>query len=397
VTTIPETLIFLQGQISFMKERGFAVHVVSSPGPMLEKVGRREGVPVHGVSMERRISPVADVRSICTLFFLFRKLKATLVHAHTPKGGLLGVVAGRMTGAKTVVYTLHGLRYATAEGWRRKLLQGAEAMTCGLADRVFAVSLANQRQAVADGVCSKDKIRLLGRGSCNGVDSRERFNPERLGRNLRGETRRRFGIPDSAVVLGYVGRIVRDKGITELSDAWGSLRDRYPEIHLLMVGSIEEQDPVPGPVMARLTADERVRLVGWADDPVPFYAAMDVFVLPTYREGFPISPLEAAAMELPVIASRVDGCVEAVADGITGLLVPPRDSDALAEALHRLILEPELRERMGRAGRRRVTSEFRPEAIWQELHESYLDLLRPRRGEPHLPEGDVHRGIPPGR
>jgi glycosyltransferase involved in cell wall biosynthesis len=102
-------------------------------------------------------------------------------------------------------------------------------------------------------------------------------------------------------------------------------------------------------------------------------------------------------MELPVIASRVDGCVEAVADGITGLLVPPRDSDALAEALHRLILEPELRERMGRAGRRRVTSEFRPEAIWQELHESYLDLLRPRRGEPHLPEGDVHRGIPPGR
>jgi glycosyltransferase involved in cell wall biosynthesis len=390
VTTIPETLVFLQGQISFMKERGFAVHVVSSPGPMLEKVGHREGVPVHGVSMERRISPLADVRSICSLFFLFRKLRPTLLHAHTPKGGLLGVLAGRMTGAKSVVYTLHGLRYATAKGWRRKLLQSAEAMTCGLADRVFAVSLANQRQAVADGICPEGRIRLLARGSCNGVDSLGRFNPEKLKPSLRAETRRKFRIPDSGVVLGYVGRIVRDKGITELWEAWCSLKDQNPEIYLLIVGPIEEQDPLPCSVMARLTADERVRMVGWADDPVPFYAAMDVFVLPTYREGFPISPLEAAAMELPVIASRVDGCVEAVADGMTGLLVPPRDSKALAEALQRLILKPELRERMGRAGRQRVLSDFRPEVIWEELYQSYLDLLKVRGVEPRAREGVPH-------
>jgi glycosyltransferase involved in cell wall biosynthesis len=374
VTTVPETLNFFRGQIGYMKDKGLLVHAVSSPGKSLEETASREAIPVHAVKMSRRITPMADLRALYKLCRLFLVLKPVIVHAHTPKGGLLGTLAARMARVPVVAYTMHGLPFNTATGLKRRTLIGTEAMSCRLADLVFAVSRANRRQVIALGLCSADKIKVLGSGSCNGVDAEGRFNPYKLSPGARAQIRKIYNIPDNCLVLGFVGRIVRDKGIVELEVAWRILRRRFPHVFLLMVGDEEPQDLVPIDVMERLRVDPQVIITGWAD-PVPFYAAMDLMVLPTYREGFPVTPLEAAAMELPVVATRVDGCEEAVVHGETGLLVPVRDSTQLAAALETLIKDAPLRNRMGVAGRAMVMRKFRPEIIWESLCQEYNKLI----------------------
>jgi glycosyltransferase involved in cell wall biosynthesis len=177
-------------------------------------------------------------------------------------------------------------------------------------------------------------------------------------------------------VVGFVGRIVRDKGIAELVAAWKTLRAEFPNLHLLMVGSFEPQDAVSPDVENLLTSDERIHLTGIVYNTAPVYAAMDILTLPTYREGLPNVPLEAAAMELPVVATLIPGCIDAVQDGVTGTLVPPRNAEALADAIRMYLHDSELRRQHGQVGRDRVLREFRQEAIWEAVYQEYLQLLQ---------------------
>jgi glycosyltransferase involved in cell wall biosynthesis len=210
------------------------------------------------------------------------------------------------------------------------------------------------------------------------VDSDGRFNPDRLDVEARIATRRRLNLPSNAVVVGFVGRIVRDKGIVELAEAWQRLRDRHPEARLLLVGPFEPQDPIPSATERLLREDPRVCLVGLDWNTAPLYAAMDVVVLPTYREGFPNVPLEAGAMGLPVVATTVPGCVDAVVDGVTGTLVAPQDAEGLERAVTAYLADELKRRRHGTAGRERVRRDFRQEHIWEALHTTYRQLLRAR-------------------
>jgi glycosyltransferase involved in cell wall biosynthesis len=188
-----------------------------------------------------------------------------------------------------------------------------------------------------------------------------------------------LGLPANAFVVGFIGRLVRDKGIVELSTAWQDLREQFPEMRLLIVGPIEPDDPVPAEVLQRLRSDDRVILHGVDWNTPPLFAAMDLFVLPSYREGFPIAPLEASAMGLPVIATQVPGCVDSVQEGVTGTLVPAGDAAALFSAIARYRNDPELRNLHGQAGRARVVREFRQEPIWEAVLGEYLQLLSIRR------------------
>ena len=176
-----------------------------------------------------------------------------------------------------------------------------------------------------------------------------------------------------------MGRVVRDKGLVELVEAWQTLRAERPELRLLVAGDFEPQDPLPPEVEKLLRTDPRVHLTGFVWDMPPLYTAMDVVVLPTYREGFGTVAIEAAAMELPMIATEVPGCVDAVQDGVTGTLVPPRDAATLTEAIRRYLLDPELRRRHGRAGREWVLREFRPEDVWEAQYAEYTRLLQMRQ------------------
>jgi glycosyltransferase involved in cell wall biosynthesis len=282
---------------------------------------------------------------------------------------------------------MRGLPLMGATGAHRVLLRATEAVACRLAHRVICVSHSLCEVAVAEGICPLEKITVLAGGSGQGVDAAGRFDPAALAPGARETTRASFGIPADAMVIGFVGRLVHDKGVVELEAAWRALRDAYPSLHLLLVGPWEPQDPVPAGVRERLEADARVHLAGMDWNTPPLYAAMDVVALPTYREGFPNVPLEAAAMELPVVATRVSGCVDAVAEGVTGMLVPARDAEALAATLRRYLGDAELRSCHGAAGRERVLREFRQEVIWEAMFGEYCRLLSgaglevPRGGE----------------
>lgn len=384
VTTVPESLHFLRGQAGFLTERGFDVQVISSPGETLDHFAAQEGVIAHAVKMPRRITPVRDLIAVAQLCRCLRRIRPHIVHAHTPKGGLLGMISAWLAGVPVRIYHIHGLPLMTASGLKHLLLRKSEQTACSLAQQVLCVSNSIRQVAVAQGLSAANKIKVLLRGSINGVDAEGTFNPQRR----HPDVRERFGIPASALVLGYVGRIVHDKGMTELAAAWKPLRDEFPALHLLVVGPFEPQDSVTPEVSNLLTSDPRIHLTGSVCDLPPLYAVMDLVVLPTYREGFPVVPLEAAAMGLPVVATRIPGCVEAVQDGVTGTLVPARDAGALAGAVRHYLRDTQLRRKHGQAGRGWVLEEFRPEAMHEALYEEYLRLLRLAREPRALRDAD---------
>jgi glycosyltransferase involved in cell wall biosynthesis len=375
ITTVPYALFYFSGQVGYMKARGFEVYAVSSPGKLLSVFSEIEGVPVQAIEMLRRVTPCRDLVALFRIWQWLRGLRPEIVHAHTPKGGLLGMLGAWLVRVPVRIYHLHGLRFVTATGWRRRLLIWSEKLSCRLANQVLCVSASVRTLALEAGLCPAEKIKVLLQGSCNGVDSMDRFNPSKVAASARWVTRAKYRIPNDAVVLGFVGRIVWSKGIVQLAQAWSDLRDEFPDLHLLMVGPIEPEDPLSSKVWEQLRKDQRIHLIGEEWDTPPLYAAMDLFVLPTYREGLPIVLLEAAAMHLPVVATRVSGCVDVVADGITGTLVPPYDSRKLAEAIRSYVKDPQLRRQHGFAAREHVAREFTQEQIWVAMYQEYARCL----------------------
>ncbi|MPZ17008.1 MAG: glycosyltransferase [Luteitalea sp.] len=368
ITTVPQSLRFLGGQVGFMKAQGFDIAAISSPGPELDQFGEQEEVPVHAVSMPRQIAPLSDLRAVARITSWLRRYRADIVHAHTPKGGLLGLISAVLTRVPVRFYHMRGLPFVTAAGWQRQLLKWTERTSCLLAHRVFCVSRSLREVAIAEGICAASKIVVLHHGG-NGVDASARFNPARA--PSRVAVRQRHDIPGEALVIGFVGRLVRDKGIVELADAWQELRCRHAHLHLLVVGRLESSEPVSHDIVSRLQEDARVHLVGYADS-ASLYPAMDLVVLPTYREGLPNVLLEAAAMKLPTVATHIPGCVDAVVDDVTGTLVPVRDVARLTAAIERYITDDDRRQTHGRAGRERVLRDFQPEAIWKALAQEYM-------------------------
>jgi len=375
ITTVPQSLGFLSGQVGYMGCRGFEVSAVASPGALLDEFGASAGIAVHAVPMPRKISLVQDVRAVANLRSLFAGSSPAIVHAHTPKGGLLGMISATIARVPIRIYHIHGLPYMAATGKKRILLENTERVSCRLAHRVFCVSHSIRDVAIADGVCPADKIVVFGGGSINGMDATHRFDPSRFPAEDRQIRRAKLGIEASDLVIGFVGRIVRDKGIEELACAWTGLREADPTAKLVLVGPVEPQDPVSEETLRTLQSDPRVIMTGSVDDTSAYYPVFDLVVLPTYREGLPNVPLEAAAMELPVVATRIPGCIDAVVDGETGTLAPVRDADALADAIRRYLDDPELRRRHGQAGRKRVLRDFRQEVIWEAVYQEYCRLL----------------------
>jgi glycosyltransferase involved in cell wall biosynthesis len=372
ILTDPMSFWLIQGHARLMSRAGFDVHMISSPGELAEQSSAREGAGFHPVSMARRIAPWRDLGSLGRLCATLRRLKPQVVVAGTPKAGLLGTIAAWVLRVPVRIYYVHGLPLLTARGVRRHILRATERLACAAATHVVCVSPSMRRELIAARLCAARKTTVLANGSASGVDVGW-FNPRRS-LAMRADVRARLDIPGDAQVVGFVGRVVREKGICELHRAWRDLRERCASAFLMIVGPAEAVDPIPEETWQALTADPRVRIVGLDWNTAPLYAAMDVLCLPSHREGCPNVPLEAAAMQLPVVAFRVPGVVDAVHDGVTGRLVEPMQVDALADALHTYLSDAVLRQQHGAAGRRRVVALFRRELVWSALTRFYVSL-----------------------
>jgi glycosyltransferase involved in cell wall biosynthesis len=379
VTTVPESLwSFLRGQIGYMQARGFEVHGMSSPGEWLDKFAEHEHVQVHTVEMPRQVAPMNDLVAAFHLYLQLHRIRPHIIHVHTPKAGLLGMLSAWFAHVPVRIYHIHGLPLMTAGGLKRSILWWSEKIACLLAHQILCVSYSVREVALVQRLCPPEKIKVLLNGSINGVDAMGEFNPTAISRQCGEAMRSRYGIPRDALVLGFAGRIVLDKGVLELATAWSVLREEFPDLHLLIVGPFEIWNPLPKEIDDLLHCDLRIHLAGSTRDMRLLYAAMDLVVLPTHREGLPLVPLEAAAMMLPVVATQIPGCVDAIQDGVTGTLVPCQDVDALAVAIRRYLLDAELRHKHGQAGRDRVLREFGQEPMWEAVYQEYVTLLQER-------------------
>lgn len=372
VATTDMSLDWLLGpQLRAFAAAGYEVVGVSAPGEHVAAL-ERDGIRHVAVeSLTRSNDPLADLRAFRDLYRVFRRERPTIVHTHNPKPGVLGRIAARLAGVPVIVNTQHGLWAQPDDRARRRLpvyVVERLAATCSHAELVQnpedAHTLVHTLHVPAR------RVQVLG----NGIDL-ERFDPTAVG-DARARLRREWGVDDDTVVCGVVGRLVWEKGIREVLGAATALRSTHPTARFVVVGPTEtdKADALRPADIAAAVADG-VHFTGTRHDMPECYAAMDVFVTGTYREGFPRAAMEASAMGLPVVATDVRGCRQVVADGVTGRLVAARSADALAAAIANLVEHAELRAQMGAAARQRALSDFDQQQVIDHTLRTYADLL----------------------
>ena len=358
-----------------MREHGFEVVVISSFGEELEAVAETEGVAVLKVPMRREISPLHDLVSLWRLYRTLRSLKPDLVNASTPKAGFLGMLAAKMARVPVRIYTLRGLRLETLGGLKRFVTSFTERLASACSSQVVSVSKSLRQVYVGCSLAPTSKVVVLGEGSSNGVEV-ERFLPSEKNLRRSEALRQQLGIPEGALVVGFVGRFTRDKGITELLNASGKILDTFPETRFLLLGRlVEGDDPIPVTYVKKLEKHPRMVQVGFVPDTAPYYHLMSVLAFPSHREGLPNAPLESASAGVPVVGFDATGTSDTVVDGATGLLVARGDEDALAKAIIQLLGDDSLRKRMGEAARERALKYFSNEKVWERWMRLYNEAL----------------------
>jgi len=367
--------VLLRDQIHALEQMGHQVTAVCSPGPRTDAI-RSHGIELEVLPITRELSPMQDVRTLISLRNFFRERRFDVVHTHTPKAGLLGPIAARWAKVPVVVHTIHGLLFHDRMPLSRQVLFWfPEKVTASFSHRLLSQSGEDILTATRV-LCAEEKIRYLG----NGVDVNH-FAPDP---QLRAVQRADLGFAETDFVLGAAGRLVYEKGYGELFDAAEQLIARHSKVRLLMVAPLDpdQKDAIPARRLEKLKQSGTATFLPWQDEMRNWYAAMDVFVLPSYREGIPRACMEAAAMGVPVIASNIRGCREVVRDGKTGLLVPLRSPAALVQAVEQLMENEAQRRRFGAAARDHVVSHFNQDQVLERLRVFYgeIETALGRRG-----------------
>ncbi len=380
ISTVPISLnVFCKGLLQELSN-DYEIVAVSSPGADLEEVKIREKVRTIAVPMRRHISPLHDLVSLWQLFWLFRREKPDMVHSITPKAGLLSMIAAKLAGVPIRLHTFTGLIWPTASGLKRKILVAMDKLLC-----ICATHLNPEGQGVAHDLqthITHKPLTVLGHGNVRGIDFDHYSSTPDIERAAQ-QCRADLGIPADAFVFLFVGRIVRDKGIVELIEAFKNLTESYAQksptsspISLLLVGDEEEHlDPLPPSTQQLIHTLPNVYRLPFQTDVRPFYATAQALVFPSYREGFPNVVLEAGAFALPSIVTDINGSREIITNGDNGLIIPPQNIEALTQSMQTLLHTPHLKS-MGEAAYHNVQQHFSKALVWQQLKDYYQHLLQ---------------------
>ena len=353
--------IFCNGLLKELQQEGYDVVALSSPDADLKELGEREGVRTVGVAMERRVSPLKDLLSLIKLVSVMKKERPDMVHSMTPKAGLLCMMAARMANVPVRVHTFTGLVWPTASGLSRKILMMTDKITCACATHVVPEGEGVKQDLQR--CITRKPLKVLGYGNVKGVD-------------LDYWKRQSVDVDSLWFTFVFVGRIVREKGIDELVSAFVRLNQQFPDTRLLLVGPYEENlDPISPETKQLIDTCERIEAVGSQKDVRSFYEQSDVLVFPSYREGFPNVVIEAGAMDLPSIVTDINGSREIIENGKNGLIVPPRDEQALFEAMKWMAEHPDDRKNMAENARPMVASRFEQGFVRQCLRSYYKEIL----------------------
>ncbi|MBW1906040.1 MAG: glycosyltransferase family 4 protein [Deltaproteobacteria bacterium] len=373
VTTVDLSLRYLLlNQLKRIQGEGYEVLGVSADGPDVPVV-EAAGIHHFAVPMTRRITPIADLRCLWKLFRIMRRERFDIVHTHTPKAGLLGQLAARLAGVPVVANTLHGFYFHDdMKPWLRRFYIWMERVAAKCSDTILSQNREDMATAVAERIAKPEQMKWLG----NGIDVAS-FDRRRLPDTTLEDLRQEIRIESRAPVIGFVGRLVEEKGILDLLEAAKVVVRAIPNAQFLIVGPYDDDKPdaLRPDVAERYGVAANCRFVGMRHDMPELYALMDVLVLPSYREGFPRAPMEASAMGVPTLVTDIRGCREAVDHGENGLLFPVGDADALARSLLDLLGDEGRRARMGAAGRRIAENRFDEQEVFDRVLSEYERLL----------------------
>ncbi|UII24849.1 glycosyltransferase family 4 protein [Fulvivirga maritima] len=355
-----------------MRENGFEVITTSADGVEVAEVKEREGVSHIIIPFTRAITPFQDLKCLRMLVKVIKEEAPDIVHSHTPKAGLLGMMAAKIAGIKHRLHTVAGLPLMEATGGKRSILKFTEAITYACASKVYPNSYKLQEYILNNLSINKDKLKVIGKGSTNGIDLNV-FNKslEIIDKGERWKSE--LNIPNEAFVYLFIGRIVGDKGINELVKAFIQLNDESS--YLVLVGPLEELDPLSKETMDAIANNKNIIAPGFQSDVRPFLAFTDVFVFPSYREGFPNVVLQASAMGVPTIASDINGCNEIINHEESGLLIPTKQVPPLYKAMQLLRDDERKRTEMAGVALKNVHENYDQQFVWSCLIKEYKELL----------------------
>lgn len=373
----------LVGQLRFLNQYYEVVGLSSNTG-LLKKVSEREGIRVIEVPMERSISLKQDWKCLWQLVKVFKKEKPYIVHTNTPKGSLLSMIAAKITRVPNRIYYVTGLRYQGATGLFRLILKTMERITCLCATKVIPEGNGVKKALLGDHITHKT-MEIIHNGNINGKDT-SYYSPEAVSNELKASGiafegsardyyRKQIGLSPNDFAFIFIGRIVNDKGMNELSQAMRELNKKSNNTKLLLVGSFEQDlDPLVPQTEEFFHNNKCVLFVGEQSDVRPYLMAADALVFPSYREGFPNVVLEAGAMELPSIVTDINGCNEIIVNGKNGVIIPPKNSNELFNAMTYFTSHPKEIKEMAKNARPMIISRFKQEDVWKALLNMYQSL-----------------------
>ncbi len=379
MTTIPGSMRgLLQNQLKFMSQHGYEMVALSSDDSCFDEMLHEQG-DIRGIriNMERHTSPIKDLKALIKIYKVFRKEKPFIVHTHTPKAGLLGMLAAKLAGVPHRLHTTAGLPLLVYSGTYRKILNAMERLTNTCATQVFPNSFNMMKTMEELHLCSSKKMRVIGNGSSNGIDTKH-FSVEKTIEDTgkdRSMWRKELGLEADDFAFVYVGRVVKDKGINELVNCMRRLLPQNKNCRLIMVGKYESNlDPIAPENVEFFKNDKSSIFMGWQKDVRPFMMAADALVFPSYREGFPNVVMQAGAMGLPSIVTDINGCNEIIDEGKNGRIIPSKNEDALYSMMEWFLNNPGDVKNMANKSREMIVSRYDRQVMWEEILKMYNDL-----------------------